>query len=121
MHQELYNAALNNRKTQYQKFGKKVDYYEQQGSLPGFKKVWPQYQNLNAGSLQATLKRVYFSYQRFFQDLGKYPRFKSIRHYSGWTYPDARQGFHVHSTGVNGYLELSDLDIGTPVGNSRKS
>ncbi len=111
MHKDLYNAALYNRKTQYQKFGTNVDYYEQQGSLPEFKKVWTEYQNLNAGSLQATLKRVDFAYQRFFQDLGKYPKFKSIRHYSGWTYPDARQGFKVHTTGVNGYLELTDLGI----------
>ena len=61
--------------------------------------------------MQATLKRVDFAYQRFFQRLGKYPRFKSIRHYSGWTYPDGRQGFKAHTTGVNGYLKLVDLDI----------
>jgi putative transposase len=111
MHQELYNSALSNRKTQYQKFGNNVDYYHQQGSLPAFKEVWVEYKLLNAGSLQATLKRVDFAYQRFFQGLGKYPRFKSIRHYSGWTYPDSRQGFKVHTTGVNGYLELTDLGI----------
>jgi putative transposase len=108
MHKELYNSALSNRKTQYQKFGKKVDYYQQQGSLPAFKEVWTEYKLLNAGSLQATLKRVDFAYQRFFQGLGKYPRFKSIRHYSGWTYPDSRQGFKAHTIGVNGYLELTD-------------
>ncbi|HEY9796280.1 MAG TPA: transposase [Leptolyngbyaceae cyanobacterium] len=111
MHKDLYNSALSNRKTQYRKFGKNVDYYQQQGSLPEFKKVWTEYQRLNAGSLQATLKRVDFAYQRFFQGLGKYPRFKSIRHYSGWTYPDGRQGFKAHTTGVNGYLKLVDLDI----------
>src|SRR5919202_942321 len=111
MHKDLYNSALANRKTQYQKFGNKVDYYQQQGSLPAFKEVWTEYKLLNAGSLQATLKRVDFAYQRFFQGLGKYPRFKSIRHYSGWTYPDSRQGFKVHTTGVNGYLELTDLDV----------
>jgi putative transposase len=111
MHKELYNSALSNRKTQYQKFGNSVDYYQQQNSLPAFKEVWTQYKLLNAGSLQATLKRVDFAYQRFFQGLGKYPRFKSIRHYSGWTYPDGRQGFKVHTTGVNGYLKLVDLDI----------
>src|SRR4028119_179470 len=111
MHKELYNSALSNRKTQYQKFGNKVDYYQQQGSLPAFKEVWTQYKLLNAGSLQATLKRVDFAYQRFFQGLGKYPRFKSIRHYSGWTYPDSRQGFKAHAIGVNGYLELTDLGI----------
>lgn len=111
MHKELYNSALANRKTQYQKFGNKVDYYQQQNSLPAFKEVWTEYKLLNAGSLQATLKRVDFAYQRFFQRLGKYPRFKSIRHYSGWTYPDGRQGFKAHTTGVNGYLKLVDLDV----------
>jgi len=111
MHKDLYNSALSNRKTQYQKFGNKVDYYQQQGSLPAFKEVWTEYKLLNAGSLQATLKRVDFAYQRFFQGLGKYPRFKSIRHYSGWTYPDSRQGFKAHTIGFNGYLELTDLGI----------
>lgn len=111
MHKELYNSALSNRKTQYQKLGNKVDYYQQQGSLPDFKQVWTEYKLLNAGSLQATLKRVDFAYQRFFQGLGKYPRFKSIHRYSGWTYPDSRQGFKARTTGVNGYLELTDLGI----------
>jgi putative transposase len=111
MHKDLYNSALSNRKTQYQKFGNKVDYYQQQGSLPAFKEVWTEYKLLNAGSLQATLKRVDFASQRFFQGLGKYPRFKSIRHYSGWTYPDTRQGFKAHTTGVNGYLKLADFDV----------
>ncbi len=111
MHKDLYNSALANRKTQYQKFGNKVDYYQQQASLPAFKEAWTEYKLLNAGSLQATLKRVDFAYQRFFQGLGKYPRFKSIRHYSGWTYPDSRQGFKAHTTGVNGYLELTDLGV----------
>ena len=111
LHKDLYNAALYNRKTQYQKFGHPVDYYEQQGSLPAFKEVWTEYKSLNAGSLQATLKRVDFAYQRFFKGLGKYPKFKSIRHYSGWTYPDARQGFKIHSIGDNGYLELRDLGV----------
>jgi putative transposase len=111
MHQELYNSALANRKTQYQNFGNKVDYYQQQNSLPAFKEVWTEYKLLNAGSLQATLKRVDFAYQRFFQGLGQYPRFKSIRHYSGWTYPDGRQGFKAHTIGVNGFLLLVDLDV----------
>ena len=55
------------------------------------------------------MKRVDFAFQRFFKGIGGYPKFQSIRKYSGWTYPDARQGFKVHSTGVNGYLELRDL------------
>ncbi len=60
---------------------------------------------------QATLKRVDIAYQRFFKGLSGYPKFKASRHYSGWTYPDARQGFKVHSDGKNGYLELKDLKL----------
>ncbi|WP_041619576.1 RNA-guided endonuclease InsQ/TnpB family protein [Stanieria cyanosphaera] len=111
MHAYLYNAAVANRKTQYQKFAHSVDYFEQQASLPGFKETWIEYKELNAGSLQATLKRVDFAFVRFFQGLAKYPKFKPFKAYSGWTYPDARQGFKVHSSGKNGYLELRDLGI----------
>jgi putative transposase len=109
LHAYVYNGAVSNRITQYRKFGHSVDYYEQQASLPGFKQTWNEYLELNAGSLQATLKRVDFAFQRFFQGLAKYPKFKPIRRYSGWTYPDARQGFKVHSEGKNGYLELTDI------------
>ncbi|MDJ0575547.1 MAG: transposase [Xenococcaceae cyanobacterium MO_234.B1] len=109
MHAYLYNAAVANRKTQYQRLGHSVDYFEQQASLPGFKETWVEYKELNAGSLQATLKRVDFAFVRFFQGLGKYPKFKPIKTYSGWTYPDGRQGFKAHTSGKNGYLELRDL------------
>ncbi len=111
LHAYLYNAAVANRKTQYQKFGHSVDYFEQQASLPAFKEVWTEYKALNAGSLQATLKRVDFAFVRFFQGLGGYPKFRSIKNYSGFTYPDGRQGFKAHTSGKNGYLELTDLKI----------
>ena len=106
LHAYLYNAAVANRKTQYQKFGHTVDYFEQQASLPAFKEVWIEYKSLNAGSLQATLKRVDFAFVRFFRGLGGYPRFRSIKNYSGFTYPDGRKGFKVHTSGKNCYLEL---------------
>jgi putative transposase len=70
MHKGLYNAALANRKTQYQKFGHSVDYFEQQNCLPAFKQVWREYEELGSHALQATLKRVDFAFQRFFKRLG---------------------------------------------------
>lgn len=109
LHAYVYNGAVSNRITQYRKFNRSVDYFEQQASLPGFKQTWIEYRELNAGSLQATLKRVDFAFTRFFQGLAKYPKFKPIKRYSGWTYPDSRQGFKVHSDGKNGYLELTDI------------
>ena len=108
LHKDLYNAAVNNRFTQYQKFNHKVDYFEQQNCLPEFKEVWVEYKELPSHALQATLKRVDFAFQRWFKKLGKRPKFKSIRHYSGWTYPDTA-GFKVESDGKNGYLILSKI------------
>jgi putative transposase len=108
LHKDLYNAAVSNRITSYKKFGKTVSYFEQQNCLPDFKEVWIEYKVINSQALQATLKRVDFAFQRFFKGLGKYPRFKPIRHYSGWTYPSFT-GWKVHSTGDNGYLELSKI------------
>ncbi|GET39695.1 putative transposase IS891/IS1136/IS1341 family protein [Microseira wollei NIES-4236] len=60
--------------------------------------------------MQATLKRVDLAYQSFFKGLRGKPKFKSIRHYSGWSYPDT-QSWKVHTTGDNGYLELTDLKL----------
>lgn len=108
MHCNLYNAAVSNRKTQYQKFGHSVSYFEQQNCLPAFKEVWTEYKPLGSHALQATLKRVDFAFNRFFKGLGGYPKFKASRHYSGWTYPD-KQSWKAHTTGVNGGLELANL------------
>ena len=110
MHCDLYNAAMANRRTQYKHFGYSVDYFEQQNSLPEFKEVWIEYAELGSHTLQATLKRVDFAYKRFFQGLGKYPKFKAKRRYSGWTYPN-KQRWKALSNGPNGYLELRDLDL----------
>jgi putative transposase len=110
MHKDLYNAAIANRKIQYERFGHSVSYYEQQNSLPAFKEVLTEYKQLGSQTLQATLKRVDLAYQSFFKGLRGKPKFKSIRHYSGWTYP-ATSGWKVHTTGDNGYLELTDLKV----------
>src|SRR5919199_4708719 len=114
MHKDLYNSAIANRKVQYERFGYSVSYYEQQNSLPAFKEVWTEYKQLGSQTLQATLKRVDLAYQSFFKGLRGKPKFKSIRHYSGWTYP-ASSGWAVHSTGDNGYLELKDLKLSVQI------
>ncbi|MCX7594782.1 MAG: transposase [Fischerella sp.] len=108
LHKDLYNAAVYNRFTQYQKFNHSVSYFEQQNSLPAFKEVWTEYKEINSQALQATLKRVDYAFERWFKGLGKRPKYKSIRHYSGWTYP-AKSGYSVESDGENGYLNLSKI------------
>ena len=108
LHKDLFNAAVYNRFTQYKKFKHCVSYLEQQNSLPAFKEVWTEYKEINSQALQATLKRVDFAFERWFKGLGKRPKFKSIRHYSGWAYP-AKTGYSVDSNGENGYITLSKI------------
>jgi putative transposase len=108
LHCLLYNAGVANRRTQYKKFGKSVDYFEQQNCLPEFKKVWTEYKELGSQTLQATLKRVDFAFQRFFKLKSGYPKFKKSRYYRGWTYP-SKAGWKIESNGHHGHLTLSNL------------
>lgn len=110
LHAYLYNACIENRKTEYERFGRSVSYFDQQNCLPAFKECWPEYKQLNSLSLQATVKRVDLAYNSFFQGLRKPPKFKSIRDYSGWTYP-AKSGWKVNTSGVHGAVTLNDLGI----------
>jgi putative transposase len=108
LHCNLYNAAVYNRKCQYQKFGHSVNYLEQQNCLPEFKEVLTEYKPLGSHALQSTLKRVDLAFTRFFKGLGGYPKFKASRRYSGWTYP-CKSGWKAESNGNNGYLKVSNL------------
>ncbi|BAZ68051.1 putative transposase IS891/IS1136/IS1341 family protein [Fischerella sp. NIES-4106] len=64
LHKDLYNAAVYNRFTQYQKFNHSVSYFEQQNCLPAFKEVWTEYKEINYQALQATLKRVDYTHKQ---------------------------------------------------------
>ena len=108
LHKDLFNACLTERKTNYQREGRSINYYDQQNALPRFKENFPDYKELGSQALQATVKRVDYGFGRFFQGLGKYPRLKSSRFYRGWTYPGVA-GWKAHTTGANGYLEISNL------------
>lgn len=100
--------ALEHRITSYRRMGKSVGYFDQQNLLPAFKQDWPEYKELGSHAPQATVKRVDFAFERFFKGLGKYPKFKSIRHYSGWTFPD-KQSWVAQTNGKHGRLEISNL------------
>lgn len=110
LHAYLYNACIAHRRFEYKKNQKSVSYFEQQNSLPEFKKCWGEYKQLHSQSLQATVKRVDYAYKGFFQGLRGYPKFKSIRNYSGWTYP-AKSGWKANTNGKHGTLRINDLKI----------
>ena len=110
LHCYLYNACIAHRRYEWRKNQQSVDYFEQQNCLPEFKKEWFEFAELNSQTLQGTVKRVDLAYNSFFQGLRKLPRFKSIRQYSGWTYP-GKSGYKVESNGKHGQLILRDLGI----------
>ncbi len=110
LHCYLYNACVAHREYEYKRNRKTVTYFEQQNLLPEFKKVWTEFAQLHSQSLQATVKRVDLAYQSFFQGLRGKPKYKSIRQYSGWTYP-AQSGWKVNSNGKHGTVTLNDLGI----------
>lgn len=109
LHAYLYNAALAERRDMYKRWGISVDYFAQQNCLPAFKEQWPEFVALGSHALQATLKRVDMAFQGFFKGLRGYPRFKSIRHYSGWTYP-CKAGWKAQTEGKHGHLKLTNLE-----------
>jgi putative transposase len=110
LHCYLYNACVAHREYEYKRNRRTVTYLEQQNLLPEFKKVWTEFAQLHSQSLQATVKRVDLAYQSFFQGLRGKPKYKSIRQYSGWTYP-AQSGWKVNSNGKHGTVTLNDLGI----------
>jgi putative transposase len=110
LHAYLYNACVSHRRFEWKKNRKSVSYFEQQNCLPEFKDCWVEYKQLHSGSLQATVKRVQYAYDSFFHALRGYPKFKSIRNYSGWTYP-GKSGWKVDSNGFQGTLTLNDLKV----------
>jgi len=118
LHCYLYNACVAHRRYEYRRNRRTVTYLEQQNLLPEFKKAWPEFAQLHSMTLQATVKRVDYAYQRFFQGLSKKPKFKSIKRYSGWTYPFApagrrpcATGWKVNTNGKHGTVTLRDLGI----------
>ena len=108
LHCWLYNQALSDRQIVYKRDNKSVSYFDQQRAVKVIRQALPEFKELGSHALQATIKRVDFAFRRFFQGLGKYPRFKSLRHYSGWTYP-CTSGWKAHTNGDNGYLDISNL------------
>ncbi|MEO1134017.1 MAG: transposase [Cyanobacteria bacterium J06639_1] len=108
LHTYLYNACIAHRREIYRQEKRTVGYFEQQNLLPEFKQVWPEFAELGSHALQATIKRVDFAYQRFFKGIGGFPKFKSIRRYSGWTYP-CKSGWKALTDGKHGRLKLTNL------------
>ena len=108
LHQLLYNACIEHRRTSYKRLGKSVNYFDQQNCLPEFKECWIEYKELGSHALQATVKRADYAFQRFFKLKSGSPKFKAFRRYKGWTYP-CKSGWKACTEGQNGYLKITNL------------
>lgn len=99
-HAELYNAALEERRTAWRMARKSVDYHDQQDQLPALKKERPDLIPLGSHALQETVRRVDRAFQGFFRRVKKgekpgYPRWKKWNDFKGWTWPDPA-GWKLH-------------------------
>ena len=67
LHCELYNAALEERISAYQKAGKSISYFDQQNTLPEIKAARPDFMELGSHALQQTLRKLDLAFQSFFR------------------------------------------------------
>jgi len=107
----LYNVALEQRKTWWQRGqGKSATYYQQKAELPELKAACPDYAEVNAQVLQDVILRVERTYQAFFRRIQNgetpgYPRFQGRGRYTSFTYPQYGGGVVLDG----GLLSLSKI------------
>jgi putative transposase len=107
----LYNVALEQRKTWWERGqGKSATYFQQKAELPDLKAECPEYVEVNAQVLQDVILRVERAFQAFFQrikdsETAGYPRFQGQGRYNSFTYPQYGGGAVVDG----GMLSLSKI------------
>lgn len=94
-HRRIYNAALEQRKTEYEQNERSVSYGDQSASYKVARETNEYYQKTNFSSVQRTLKRLDKAFKAFFQRVKSgekpgYPRFKGRRRLDSmeFTYSD---------------------------------
>ena len=113
---EVYNAALDERKSAYRMGGVSLSYEDQCAELPGCKEVRPDLAEVPSQVLQDVVKRVDLAFDGFFRRVEEgekpgYPRFKSRLRYHSLKFKQFGNSFKIHEQGKNnrGVLELAKL------------
>jgi putative transposase len=97
-HRQLYNAALEHRRTAYAKAGVTIRYGEQSAQLKDIRKADPDGQGRwSAGSQQQTLRRLDRAFAAFFRRVkaghkAGYPRFKGRGRFDTVQWPATKNG-----------------------------
>jgi putative transposase len=107
---ELYNAALEQRITAWQRRRMSVLRYEQEAELKGIRAAFPAYEAIHSHVLQDVLARLDKTYQAFFRRLQRgekadFPRFKGRHRFHSFTFKEYGNGARLD----NGFLALSKI------------
>lgn len=119
LHQQLYNAALEQRIVVYKSHGKSLGYYDQCKELTLLRQEIPEQKQMNSASQQVTLKRLDLAFQHFFRRIRQgdkkagFPRFKSLDRYPGFGFKSDATGWKLLAgEGMkNGKLKLSGIGV----------
>jgi putative transposase len=106
----LYNVALEQRKTAWQRCHVSVQRYAQEAELAGIRAAFPEYAAIHSHVLQDVLARLEKTYQAFFERIRRgekpgFPRFQGRNRWHSFTYKEYGNGARLD----NGYLVLSKI------------
>ncbi len=113
--QELYNAALQERRDAYQMAHTSLTFAHQSAELPAVKEARPEYRDVFSQTLQDVLHRIDRAFLAFFRRVKAgekpgYPRFQGRNRYDSFTYPQYGNGATLsYTNGRWGTLTLSKL------------
>lgn len=97
-HQQLYNAALEERISAWQKARKSIGYADQCASLTEIRRDLPEWAEINCSSQQMTLRRLDKAFTAFFRRVKSgetpgFPRFKSLSRFPGLSFKSHGDGW----------------------------
>jgi putative transposase len=107
---ELYNTALEQRITAWQRRHASLSRYEQEAELKAIRAEFPEYAAMHSHVLQDVLARLEKTYQAFFRRIQRgeragFPRFKGRTRYHSFTFKEYGNGARLD----NGFLVLSKI------------
>jgi putative transposase len=106
----LYNVALEQRITAWQRCHASVSRFAQEAELTAIRAAFPEYAAIHSHVLQDVLARLDRTYQAFFRRVQRgeragFPRFKGRERFHSFTYKEYGNGARLE----NGYLVLSKI------------
>ena len=107
---DLYNAALEQRITAWQRRHVSISRFEQEAELKDIRAAFPEYEAIHSHVLQDVLARLDRTYQAFFRRLQRgekagFPRFKGSNRYHSFSFKEYGNGARLD----NGVLVLSKV------------